>query len=75
MLSDMIPHEAIELMVAKIYTESTAERSNSKVGTPPSTVVAGFLSFLHLLLKPHSSLPAMPFIFLEDMVNKTNFSG
>ena len=49
LLSDMIPHEAIELMVAKIYTESTAERYNSKVGTPPSTVVAGFLSFLHLL--------------------------
>ena len=52
MLSDMIPHEAIELIVAKIYTESTTERSNSKVAsidTPPSTVVAGFLRFLHLL--------------------------
>ena len=52
MLSDMIPHEAIELIVAKIYTESTTERSNSKVesiDTPPSTVVAGFLRFLHLL--------------------------
>ena len=53
MLSDMIPHEAIELLVAKIYTETTSERTNnSRVGsvdTPPSTVVAGFLRFLHLL--------------------------
>jgi hypothetical protein len=53
MLSDMIPHEALEILVAKIYTENTSERSNnSKVGsvdTLPSTVVAGFLRFLHLL--------------------------
>ena len=51
MLSDMIPHAAVELLVAKIYTETT-EKSNSKVmlvDAPPSTVVAGFLKFLHLL--------------------------
>ncbi|KAL7543753.1 hypothetical protein ACHAXR_013445 [Thalassiosira sp. AJA248-18] len=54
MLSDMISTDAIELMVAKIYTETTTEKksSNSKIGlidTPPSTVVAGFLRFLRLL--------------------------
>jgi len=57
MLSDMIPQEAVELMVAKIYTETSAEvetsTSNKKVGNmvemAPSTVVAGFLKFLELL--------------------------
>jgi U3 small nucleolar RNA-associated protein 22 len=48
MLSDMIPHEAIELMVARIYTE-TSGKSNGLVDTPPSTAVAGFLRFLQLL--------------------------
>lgn len=51
MLSDMIPHEAIELMVAKTYTEA-ADNTNSKlhsVDAPPSTVMAGFLRFLRLL--------------------------
>ena len=54
MLSDMIPQNAIELMVAKIYTETVADenRAGSKklvVDTHPSTVVAGFLRFLRLL--------------------------
>jgi len=59
MLSDMIPTEALELMVAKIYTESAESgeeaKSNNKSkmagpnDTPPSTVVAGFLRFLQLL--------------------------
>ena len=57
MLSDMIPHDAVELMVAKIYTAAEEEEeksSNSKkigsvVDMPPSTVVAGFLKFLQLL--------------------------
>ena len=48
MLSDMIPHEAIELMVARIYTE-TSGKSNGLVDNPPSTAVAGFLRFLQLL--------------------------
>lgn len=51
MLSDMISHEAIELMVAKIYT-NTSENTNSKlhsIDAPPSTVMAGFLRFLQLL--------------------------
>ena len=51
MLSDMIPHEAIELIVAKIYTESK-DATNSllcSVDAPPSTVMAGFLKFLQLL--------------------------
>ena len=48
MLSDMIPHEAIELMVARIYTE-TSGKSNGLVDTPHSTAVAGFLRFLQLL--------------------------
>ena len=50
MLSDMIPQEAIELIVAKIYTESST--GNSKlplVEAPPATVTAGFLKFLQLL--------------------------
>ena len=53
MLSDMIPQNAIELMVAKVYTETVAdERGGSKklvIDTAPSTVVAGFLRFLRLL--------------------------
>mmetsp|Transcript_1191 Transcript_1191/g.2196 ORF Transcript_1191/g.2196 Transcript_1191/m.2196 type:complete len:1553 (-) Transcript_1191:57-4715(-) len=57
MLSDMIPQDAVELMVAKIYTAAEEEEeksSNSKkigsvVDMPPSTVVAGFLKFLQLL--------------------------
>lgn len=61
MLSDMIPQMAIELMVAKIYTETASgdddddkKSNNSKnkvamVDAPPSTVVAGFLKFLKLL--------------------------
>lgn len=51
MLSDMIPQEAIELLVAKIYTESSTN-DNSKLqpaDMPPSTVTAGFLKFLRLL--------------------------
>jgi len=54
MLSDMIPQEAIELLVAKIYTESSTN-NNSKLlpaDMPPSTVTAGFLKFL-LLLHSH----------------------
>lgn len=43
MLSDMIPPEAIELLIAEIYTEG---RTGS---APPSTVVAGFLRWLRLL--------------------------
>lgn len=62
MLSDMLSIEVIELMVAKIYTESSSasmEEKNSKsnkskktilaVDAPPSTVVSGFLKFLQLL--------------------------
>jgi len=54
MLSDMIPHEAVELIVAKIYTgELEGEVGNSNRSKiccpPPSTVVAGFLKFLQLL--------------------------
>ena len=51
--------EAVELMVAGIYTDAGAEeedeeRSNRSrmggaLGRPPSTVVAGFLKFLRLL--------------------------
>lgn len=51
MLSDMIPQEAIELIVAKIYTDPH-EKAVSKMhslGAPPSTVVAGFLRFLQVL--------------------------
>eukprot|EP00804_Cyclotella_cryptica_P000287 CCRYP_010222-RA/>CCRYP_010222-RA protein AED:0.03 eAED:0.03 QI:184/1/1/1/0.75/0.6/5/416/1480 len=51
MLSDILPHGAIELMVAKIYTEST-DTTNAKlhaVSAPPSTVMSGFLRFLQLL--------------------------
>ena len=48
LLSDMIPHEAIELIVGKIYTE-TSGKSTALVYTPPATTVAGFLRFLHLL--------------------------
>ncbi len=51
MLSDMIPQEAIELIVAKLYTESSMN-DNSKwqtVDTSPATVTAGFLKFLQLL--------------------------
>jgi U3 small nucleolar RNA-associated protein 22 len=48
LLSDMIPHEAIELIVGKIYTE-TSGKSTALVCTPPATTVAGFLRFLHLL--------------------------
>ena len=51
MLSDMIPKEAIELIVAKIYTEPQ-EKAASKIpslGVPPSTLAAGFFKFLQLL--------------------------
>ncbi len=48
MMSDLIPQEAIELVVAKIYTES-AEKTTALVNTPPSTAVAGFIRFLHLI--------------------------
>lgn len=51
MMSDMIPHEAVELMVAKIYTDS-AESNSSKLplaDTAPATVTAGFLKWLRLL--------------------------
>ncbi len=51
MLSDMIPQEAIELIVAKIYTDPH-ERAASKMqylGVPPSTIAAGFLRFLRVL--------------------------
>lgn len=47
MMSDLIPHEAIELVVAKIYTESTGK--TSLVNTPPSTAISGFIRFLHLI--------------------------
>lgn len=51
MLSDMIPHEAIELIVAKIYTEVN-DNTHLKlypIDAPPSTVMSGFLMFLRLL--------------------------
>jgi U3 small nucleolar RNA-associated protein 22 len=43
MLSGMIPHEAIELLVAKVYTD----RSSSL--EPPGSVAAGFLRVLNLI--------------------------
>ena len=43
LLSDLIPFEAIELLVAKVYTNRDVPLD------PPSTVVSGFLRFLHLL--------------------------
>lgn len=57
MLSDQPTLEAIELMVAKTYTEAEGsidgvERFPGGIGrvdVPPSTVVAGFLKFLQLL--------------------------
>lgn len=59
MLSDMIPQGAIELMVAKLYSEpvTTGAAANSKISNqmglvvdaPPTTVVAGFMKFLQLL--------------------------
>jgi hypothetical protein len=48
MMSDMIPHEAIELVVAKIFTETTGNVT-ALVANPPSTVVAGFIKFLQLI--------------------------
>ncbi len=48
MMSDMIPHAAIELVVAKIYTES-AGKSTAFVNAPPATAAAGFIRFLHLI--------------------------
>lgn len=55
MLSGMIPHEAIELMVVKVYTSTVSSESTdssnkvSSVDAPPATVLAGFLKFLSLL--------------------------
>lgn len=50
MLSDMIPQEAIELIVAKIYTDPHERVSKMQsLGVPPSTVAAGFLRFLQVL--------------------------
>ena len=54
MLSDMIPHEAVELLVASLYTEpeasgAAAGNGGGSVDQPPSTVVSGFLRFLRLL--------------------------
>ena len=43
MLSGLITTEAIELMVAKVYSDSDTPLE------PPSTVTSGFLRFLHLL--------------------------
>lgn len=43
LLSDLIPFEAIELLVAKVYTNRDVPLD------PPATVVSGFLRFLHLL--------------------------
>lgn len=43
LLSDLIPFEAIELMVAKVYTNRDVPL------VPPTTLVSGFLRFLHLL--------------------------
>lgn len=43
LLSDLIPFEAIELLVAKVYTNRDAPLD------PPATVVSGFLRFLHLM--------------------------
>lgn len=51
MLSDMIPQEAIELVVAKAYTDPH-EKAASKMqslGMPPSTAAAGFFRFLQVL--------------------------
>ena len=48
MMSDMIPHAAIELVVAKIYTEP-AGKSTAFVNAPPATAAAGFIRFLHLI--------------------------
>ena len=60
MLSDMVPLEAVELMVAKIYTETEGSEEgvggsrwkkgeSGAVDAPPATVVAGFIQFLQLL--------------------------
>ena len=64
MLSDMIPIKAVELLVASIYLGRSSQvseveglgnssinnlRTGNVVDAPPSTVVAGFLSFLRLL--------------------------
>ena len=53
MLSDLIPHEAVELLVASLYAEpETAGGGNGGGGSvdqPPSTAVSGFLRFLRLL--------------------------
>jgi len=51
MLSDVIPHGAVELMVAKIYTDSSDSTTSKirSVDAPPSTLMAGFLKFLQLL--------------------------
>jgi U3 small nucleolar RNA-associated protein 22 len=43
LLSDLIPFEAIELLVAKVYTNRDVPLD------PPTTVVSGFLRFLFLL--------------------------
>lgn len=43
LLSDLIPFEVIELLVAKVYTNRDVPLH------PPVTVVSGFLRFLHLL--------------------------
>lgn len=52
MLSDMIPHGAIELIVAHVYTNSIGN-SNSvlhhSADAAPSTIMSGFLRFLQLL--------------------------
>ena len=52
MLSDMIPHEAIELIVAHIYTDNNDNSKtamNHSVDAPPSSIMSGFLRFLRLL--------------------------
>ena len=47
LLSDLVPFEAIELLVAKVYTNRDVPLD------PPTTVVSGFLRFL-LLLASHN---------------------
>ncbi|KAL7548328.1 hypothetical protein ACHAWF_011614 [Thalassiosira exigua] len=58
LLSDHVPHEAVELLVASVYAEATATseeettrgpRGGLNVDAPPSTAVAGFRRFLRLL--------------------------
>jgi U3 small nucleolar RNA-associated protein 22 len=50
MLSGMIPLEAIELIVAKIYTDPYEKVTpKMRIGTPPTTTTAGLLRFLQTI--------------------------